>query len=247
MSDPREENLRGKIALVTGGGSGIGRAVCLAFAAAGCHVHALGRRREPLEETRRLGPSDRITTHECDVTDRARLGAVVESIVQSQGRLDIVVNNAGVNVANRRVSELRPEDWDTILAVNATGVFNVIRATLPYLRQSRGTVITISSIAGLRPSTLAGAAYSAAKHAATALTRVLGLEEAEHGVRACVISPGEVDTPILMKRPTPVTEEHRARILQPEDVARAALFVASLPPRATVAELVIKPTTQPFA
>ncbi len=240
--------LTGRVAIVTGGGSGIGRAVCLAFAAAGCRVHALGRRVEPLEETARLAPDGLVVPHRCDVTDRGQLRAVLDRVLEEHGWLDIVVNNAGLNVPNRRLSELTPEDWDRILAVNATGVFNMIHLCLPILRrQGEGTVITISSIAGLRPSTLAGAAYSAAKHAATALTRVLGIEEAKHGIRACVISPGEVDTPILSQRPEPVTEEHRARILQPEDVARAALFVASLPPRATVAELVIKPTTQAFA
>jgi NADP-dependent 3-hydroxy acid dehydrogenase YdfG len=160
---------------------------------------------------------------------------------------DILVSNAGVNIVERRLEVLSPENWDYLMNVNATGAFNVVHAVLPQMRARKdGVIISISSIAGIRPSELGGAAYSAAKHAMDALTKVIGLEERENGIRACVISPGEVDTPILEARPVPVSDEHRARILQPEDVAAAAVFVASLPPRANVSELVIKPTTQAF-
>ncbi len=242
------EPLRGRVALVTGGGTGIGRAVVLALAAEGATVYAIGRREEVLRETAETARAGVVIPRRCDVTDRSELAGLVDEIATRSGRIDIVVNNAGTNTAKRRVAELSPEEWDRLLAVNATGVFNVIHAVLPIMRrQGQGLIVTISSIAGLRPSTLAGAAYSAAKHAATAFTRVVGLEEAAHGIRCCVISPGEVDTPILDQRPEPVTAEHRARILQPEDVAAAVLFVAKLPPRASVPELVIKPTTQPFA
>ena len=123
-----------------------------------------------------------------------------------------------------------------------------MQALLPGMRKLRGGVIlNISSIAGLRASKLAGSAYSAAKHGLMALTHVINEEEREHGIRACAICPGEVETPILDLRPEPVSSEHRARMLQPEDVAAAALFVAGLPARACVPELVIKPTWQIFS
>jgi NADP-dependent 3-hydroxy acid dehydrogenase YdfG len=109
-----------------------------------------------------------------------------------------------------------------------------------------GLIILISSLAGVRPSSLGGAAYSAAKHAANALIKVLSLEEKDNGIRATIIAPGEVNTPLLDERPVKVSEEHKARILQPEDVAAAALFVATLPARAHVPELLIKPVTQTF-
>ena len=241
-----DATLRRKVAIVTGGGTGIGRATACALARAGASVVVTGRRIGPLQETAKR--ADGISAHQCDVTDRAAVARLIDDVIERYERIDILVNSAGVNIAHRRLAELTPEAWDELLEVNATGVFNLVYAVLPVMRRQRdGLIVTISSIAGLRPSVLAGAAYSAAKHAATALMRVVGLEEAENGIRACVISPGEVDTPILDQRPQPVTAEHRARILQPEDVAAAVLFVASLPPRASVPELLIKPTTQAFA
>jgi NADP-dependent 3-hydroxy acid dehydrogenase YdfG len=107
-------------------------------------------------------------------------------------------------------------------------------------------MINISSVAGKRANPLGGVAYNASKFAMTALGLTVAQEEKDHGIRVTNIYPGEVDTPILEQRPQPVTAEHRARILQPEDVAAAALMVAQLPPRAHVAELTIKPTAQGY-
>ena len=172
----------------------------------------------------------------------------IAALLQEYGKIDIVVNNAGINIPKRRMAELDAEDWDAVLEVNATGPFNVIHAVLPSMRERRdGLFITISSIAGYRPSVLGGAAYSASKSAVMALTQVLALEEAENGIRATNIYPGEVATPLLDKRAVPVTPEQRAKMLQPEDVAAAALFVACLPPRAAVPELMITPSIKPTA
>ena len=163
------------------------------------------------------------------------------------GTVDIVVNSAGINVRKRRLAELSPEDWDQIMSINATGAFNVIYAVLPGMRTRQdGLIVNISSLAGVRASPLGGAAYSASKHAMSALTRVIAIEERDAGIRATNISPGEVDTPILAARPVSVSAEHRARMLQPEDVAAAVVFVATLPGRAHVPELYIKPTSQLF-
>lgn len=240
--------LQGKTALVTGGGTGIGRAVAVAFANAGAKVVITGRREEKLQETCALatGPHP-VQFYVADVGDRTQVAALVAWTQQRFGPIDILVNNAGVNVVERRVEVLKPEAWDHLMNVNTNGVFNTIHAILPQMRERRdGVLITVSSLAGVRASTLGGAAYSASKHAVNALMKVIGVEEKDNGIRATIIAPGEVNTPILDERPVPVSDEHKAQILQPEDVAAAVLFVATLPPRAHVPELLIKPVTQVF-
>lgn len=233
--------------LVTGAGTGIGRAVAHSFAAEGACVGLMGRRQEPLEETAEGLPPERTQLLACDVADRQAVNDAVATFEARFGPLAVLVNNAGTNTNPRSVGEVAPEDWDLTVNVNLTGVFNCIRAALPGMRRrGDGLVINVSSVAGLRGSKLAGAAYSASKHGVVALTSTLNEEEAETGIRACAICPGEVETPILDRRPEPVGAEHRARILQPDDVAAAAVFVAALPPRACVPLLVIKPTTQLF-
>jgi len=237
------------VVLVVGGGSGVGAACALAFAAAGARVVIAGRRAEALAGVAAQGQgAHAITTAVGDAGDRAQAARLVAAAVQRHARLDIVLYCAGVNTPRRRLAELSPDDWDRLLQVNATGAGQVVHAALPLMRQQRdGLVIAISSTSGLRPGPLGGAAYSAGKAALSALCRVINAEEGAGGVRASVISPGEIDTPLLAQRPTPVSAGQRARMLQPADVAAAALFIAALPPRATVAELVITPTTQPFA
>jgi len=241
--------LDGKTSLITGGGTGIGRAVAVAFAKAGAKVVITGRREAKLQETCTLaaGPHP-VKFYVADVSDREQVAALVTWANATVGRIDILVNNAGVNVVERRMEVIKPEAWDYLMNVNMTGVFNTIHAVLPQMRERRdGVLITVSSLAGVRASTLAGAAYSASKHAVSALTKVISIEDKDNGIRATVVAPGEVNTPILDDRPIPVSDEHKAQILQPEDVAAAVLFVAALPARAHIPELLIKPVTQLFA
>jgi len=237
------------VVLVVGGGSGVGAACALAFAAAGARVVIAGRRASALAEVAAQGQGPHpITTSVGDAADRAQAARLVADAVQRHGRIDVLLYCAGVNTPRRRLADLSPDDWDRLLQVNATGAWHVVHAALPVMRhQHGGLVIAISSTSGLRPGPLGGAAYSAGKAALSALCRVLNAEEGAAGIRASVISPGEIDTPLLAQRPTPVSAEQRARMLQPADIAAAALFIATLPPRATVAELVITPATQPFA
>lgn len=241
-------SLTGKVALVTGGGTGIGKAIAQAFAGAGAQVVITGRREAKLQEVCHELADLPIRYRAVDVADLGQVEALVAWVTAEVGPIDILVNNAGMNVLERRMHQLKPADWQRMLDVNATGVFNTIYAVLPQMRERKdGLLITISSIAGVRASVLAGAGYSASKFAANALMGVVALEEKNNGIRATSINPGEVNTPILDERPVPVSDEHKAQILQPEDVAAAALFVAQLPPRAHVPELIIKPTTQEFA
>ncbi|MCC6165744.1 MAG: SDR family oxidoreductase [Caldilineaceae bacterium] len=240
--------LSGKIALITGGGTGIGQAAAQALAQEGAQVIVTGRRAAKLEETCASIQAPRpVRSYAADVANRHEVNDLVSWVKTEFGPIDIVVNNAGINVANRTLAELSPDDWDMLMQVNATGAFNVIHAVLPEMRARRdGVIINISSLAGVRASNLGGAAYSASKHAMSALTRVIAIEDKDNGIRATNLCPGEVNTPILDERPVKVSDAHKAQILQPEDVAAAVLFIATLPPRAHVPELLIKPTTQLF-
>ncbi len=241
--------LKDKVALVTGGATGIGLAVARQFSAEGATVVICGRNKERLHAAARtVSGKGAVHPWPLDVTDRAQVGEVVGKAIDRFGKIDILVNNAGVNVIERTMERIEPESWDYIMAVNATGAFNVAAEVLPQMRdRGDGLIVNVTSTAGCRASDLGGAAYSASKHAMDAFTKVLSLEEGHRGIRATVIAPGEVDTPLLEVRPVAVSAEHRARILRPEDVAAAVLFVATLHPRAHVPELIIKPINQAFA
>jgi NADP-dependent 3-hydroxy acid dehydrogenase YdfG len=236
-----------KVVIVTGAGTGIGRAVGQDFVKAGAKVAFVGRRVEKLAEAAAGLPEERVMLCPIDVGDRPAVNETVEQIVRQFGPVDILVNNAGTNTNPRSVAEVAPEDWDRTVTINLTGAFNFVRAVLPAMRErGEGVVIHISSIAGLRAGKVAGAAYSASKHAMISLSDSLNAEENGNGIRSCVICPGEVNTPILDLRVEPVSAERKAQILQPEDVSAATLFVAGLPSRACIPMLVIKPTVQPM-
>ncbi len=240
--------LAGRTAVVTGGGSGIGAAIARTVAEAGARVAISGRREERLRAisaSATAGPP--ILIHKCDVADRESVAAFFEWARSELGQIDMLINSAGINIPNRSLESITPEDWDRVLQINATGAFNCIFQVLPEMRQRRdGVIINVCSVAGIRTGLLGGVAYNASKFAMDALARSVGEEERDNGIRVTSIYPGEVETPILDDRPVPVTDEHRARILQPEDLASAVLMVACLPPRARVPELVIIPTSQSF-
>jgi len=240
--------LAGKTALITGGGTGIGRGVALAFAREGCRVAVAGRRQAPLEETAKLADEGAILFRCVDIAARESCQELIVWALEQLGSVDILVNSAGTNVVARSMAEIDPADWDRILAVNATGAFNCIHGVLPQMRaRGDGVIINVSSVAGKRAVLLGGVSYNASKFAMTALGTSVALEERHNGIRVTNIYPGEVNTPLLDFRPVPVSDEHKASILQPEDVAEAALLVATLPPRANIPELVIKPTVQEWA
>jgi NADP-dependent 3-hydroxy acid dehydrogenase YdfG len=235
-----------QVAIVTGAGSGIGSAVAWTLANAGFQVIAVGRRAAALDATV-TGDPQKIAAHPLDVVDRSAVDQLVASVIGTHGRIDVLVNCAGTNTAKRAVAEVTPEEWERILQVNVTGAFNCIQAVIPQMRkQQGGTIINISSVAGLRAMPLGGVAYNASKFAMTALGITVGEEEKGNGIRVTNIYPGEVETPILDARPVPVSAEHRARILQPEDVAQTVLLACTLPARARIPELVIIPTIQSF-
>lgn len=241
--------LSGKTALVTGGGSGIGQGVAFALALAGCRVAIAGRDEAKLKASAAAATDapHPILYRAADVSDRAQAEALIAWAENTLGQIDILVNNAGVNVLKRSLAELDPDDWQRMIQTNATGVFYCLRAALPAMRARRdGLIVNIASISSKRAGLLGGVGYNASKFALAALGITAGLEEGKNGIRVTTICPGEVNTPILDRRPKPLSAEHRASILQPEDVAAAVLMVAMLPPRAHVVEMVIKPTWQDY-
>jgi NADP-dependent 3-hydroxy acid dehydrogenase YdfG len=236
--------LKDQVVIVTGGGSGAGASIVASCVAEGAQVVAMGRDAAKLEAAC-AAAGEGAHAEAGNVTDRDRVREIIATTIERFGRIDILVNNAGVNIADRSLEKLTPEDWDLVMNVNATGAYNMVHEVLPHMRkQGGGLVVAVSSMAGMEPSVLGGVVYSAAKHAMSVLTKMIDLEEAKHGIRSCVISPGEINTPILDQRPVKVSDEHKARILQPEDIAAAVLFVATLPDRVVIPEMVIKPLGQ---
>jgi NADP-dependent 3-hydroxy acid dehydrogenase YdfG len=215
----------------------------------GLRVAMVGRDREKLERNRAemAAGRDSVMVAACDVTDRSAVKALVDQVASAMGTIDVLVCNAGINVRNRALESLHPDDWDRMIATNLTGAFNLVHFVLPLMQQRQnGLVIQICSVSGIRANPLGGGGYSASKYGQRALGICLGREEGIHGIRSSVIYPGEVDTPILEQRPVPVGQERRAVILQPEDIAAAVKFLVELPPRARVPELMIMPTVDDF-
>lgn len=240
--------LHGKTALITGGGTGIGWGIARALAEAGCQVIIAGRREPTLRQAAESWHgSPPMAWHTVDVADRHSVAQLFDWIERQGKRVDILVNSAGMNIARRTMADMAPEQWDQVLAVNVTGAYNCIHQALPAMRARRdGLILNVSSVAGKRALTLGGVAYCASKFAMTALGTSVGNECAADGVRVTNIYPGEVNTPILEHRPTPVTDQQKAAMVQPEDFGELVVAIACLHPRAHVAEIVIKPLVQQY-
>lgn len=240
--------LKGKVAVITGGGSGVGKATAALFRKAGANVVIAGRDKTKLQAAAdELGGEPHVIAVPTDVTSATECAALIAAATVAFGQIDILVNNAGTNIKDRTIRDLTPEAWDMMIRANLDGAFYCTKAVLPQMFDRKdGLIVNVVSVAGKRANPLGGAAYVAAKFGMGGLGLVLSNEEKDSGVRVSNIYPGEIDTPILAARPKPVTEEHRASILKPEDVAEAILYVAQLPPRVSVPELVIKPTVQMY-
>ncbi len=240
--------LDGKVAVITGGGSGVGKAAAALFLKEGARVVIAGRDAAKLTAAaNELNAGTALLAVPTDVTKAADCKALIEKATAAFGRVDILVNNAGTNLKARTLRELTPESWDAMIRTNLDGAFYCTSAVLPQMFERKdGVIVNVVSVAGKRANPLGGAAYVAAKFGMGGLGLVLSNEEKDSGVRVSNVYPGEIDTPILSARPRPVTEEQRAVILKPEDVADAVLFVATLHPRVSIPELVIKPTVQMY-
>jgi NADP-dependent 3-hydroxy acid dehydrogenase YdfG len=236
------QRLAQKVAWITGAGSGIGEAAAVALAAAGARVVLTGRRREKLEAVAaRIGMAADVEPG--DMTRSMDVQAIVARIAEKFGRLDILVANAGLNVLAREWSNLAAEGADAVIHGNLSSAFYCALAVLPIMRrQQDGVLIHTASVAGRFIGGLAGPAYTAAKHGVVAMSHSLNMAECVNGIRSSVVLPGEVATEILEKRPTPVSAEDRARMLQSEDVGDLIHYIACLPKHVCLNEVMIAPT-----
>jgi NADP-dependent 3-hydroxy acid dehydrogenase YdfG len=233
MSD--STSLDGKVVLITGASSGIGAAIAEAAAAAGMRVVLAARRLDRLEAlAAKLGGSDTAIAVQLDVTDWAQTEAAVQAALDAFGQLDAVVVNAGFG-AERGWLKSTPEHWRDMVLTNVYGAAITVRGALPALLESKGDVLIMSSVAGRR--VLPGSLYSATKHAVTAMAEAIRLEVADQGVRVTSIEPGMVDTPFF-------DDGAPDWALEDEDIARAALFALSQPPRATISTVTVRPSAQ---
>ncbi len=242
-------SLKGKVAWITGGGSGIGLAGALELARAGAHVVISGRtaatNASALKQLQAAGSAEAL---QLEVSDNQAVVQAAADILQRHQRIDILINSAGTNLSRQRdLANVPAEGWDEVVAINLNGLFYCCRAVLPAMRKQKdGLVINVSSWAGRYPSTLTGAAYNASKRAVIAITETINAEECMHGIRASSVLPGEVATPLLERRPVPPSQEDRARMLQSEEMGQTLLYLCQLPARACVNELVITPTWNRF-
>jgi len=244
-------SLAGKVVVVTGGGTGIGLGIAKSFLEAGCKLVITGRRLEKLEHAKSGLSEDsdpqNIEIHTCDVSNRNAVEQLFAKISLRHPFVDVLVNSAGVNIPNRTMQTMTPDQWDQLLAINATGAYNCIYQVLPSMRaKNDGLILNVSSVAGKRALTLGGIAYAASKFAMTALGTAIANEVANESVRVTNLYPGEVNTPILENRPKPVSDEQKSKMVQPEDIGALMVAIAKLPPRAHVPEIILKPTVQEY-
>lgn len=233
-----------KTAVITGAGSGVGRAIALKLAGQGWRVAIVGRRAETLQETIQLarihGP--RITHYVCDIGNAPAVAEMGKRVLVELGDVELLVNAAGTNAPCRSLEVLSLADYHAMIATNLHGAYYCVQAFLPQMRARRsGTIINIISDAGKQASPKAGPGYAMSKFGLAGLTQSLNAEERTNGIRACGIFPGDIDTPLLNQRPQPPDAAARAKMMRAEDVADCALFCINLPPNIIVEEMLVRP------
>lgn len=237
--------LKGKVAWITGAGTGIGLAGAQALAQSGATVVMSGRRQEILEvEAEKIqrngGAAD---VEKLDVSDPAAVEEIAARILAKYSSVDILVNSAGLNTTNRFWKNQTVSGWRNVIGINLDGTFFTTQAVLPAMRTKKdGLIINVSSWAGVFHPKMTGGAYNASKHAVTAMTETINMEECANGIRACSICPAEVATPIMERRPIPPSAEDRARMLQPQDLGETIRFIAEMPAHVCINQIIISPT-----
>jgi NADP-dependent 3-hydroxy acid dehydrogenase YdfG len=233
-----------KSAVITGAGSGVGRAIALQLAREGWRVALLGRHSESLEETAKLSglPVADFLIVPCDIGNASAVAEMGKRVLAQFGEVELLVNAAGTNAPRRLLNVLSLEDYHAMINTNLNGAYYCVQAFLPQMRERKsGTIINIISDAGKQASPKAGPAYVMSKFGLAGLNQSINAEERANGIRACAIFPGDIDTPLLNKRPQVPDIEMRSKMMRPEDVANCALFCINLPAHVIVEEMLVRP------
>lgn len=231
-------------AIITGAGSGVGQSIALALVKKAWSVSIIGRRAEALKDTITKAGADgqKLDAYPLDIADAQGVAKTVATALGKHGGVQVLVNAAGTNIPRRSLAELSHSDWRAVLDANLNGTYYLVNAVLPAMRkQAQGTIVNIVSDAGLRANPKAGPSYVASKFAVSGLTQAINCEEQKNGIRATAIYPGDINTPLLDKRPSPPPMEARKSMLQADDVAACALLAIELPYNAVVEELLLRP------
>ncbi len=233
-----------KTAVITGAGSGVGRATAVALAAQGWSVALLGRRENVLLETAGLAGEHggKVLVHACDIGDSAAVEAMGKRVLGEFGGVEVLVNAAGTNAPKRALEALSLADYHDMMNANLNGAYYCVQAFLADMRQrGSGTIVNVCSEAGKQASPKAGPAYVMSKFGLAGLTQSINAEERGRGVRASCLFPGDIDTPLLKKRPVVPDAEALAKMMRPEDVADCVLFCINLPKHVIVEEMIVRP------
>ena len=240
--EPNKPMLTGQVAVITGAGRGIGAAITRKIAFMGATTVLCGRTQEPLRSTADIisKAGGRAEPLDCDVTNLRSVEAAAAHVEQTLGRLDILINNAGIGSFRGPLHELPPESWDAVLNTNLRGVYFCVRAFAPMMIRARaGHIVNISSLAG-KNALPNGAAYAASKWGLNGLTYSIAEELRAHNIRASVVCPGSVDTEL-----SPHAGKDKTKMLQPEDVAHVVAMLLTQTPQSFVSEVLLRPTQKP--
>jgi NAD(P)-dependent dehydrogenase (short-subunit alcohol dehydrogenase family) len=231
-------------AVITGAGSGVGRATAIALAKQNWRVALLGRTKSALDETARLTglKAHDVLVIPCDIARLEQVQSMARAVFDTFKTVDVLVNAAGTNAPKRSLEILSLDDYHAMIDTNLHGAYYCVQAFLPQMRQRKsGTIVNIVSDAGKTASPKSGPAYSMSKFGLAGLNQSINAEERGNGIRACAIFPGDIDTPLLDKRPAPPDATARAKMMMPEDIAECALLAINLPPRTIVEEMLVRP------
>jgi len=242
MTATGKNELQGQVAVITGAGRGIGAAIAHKLAAMGATVVLCGRGRNPLESTAAAisqagGHAELL---ECDVRELRSVESAASHVDRTFGRLDVLVNNAGVGGFGGPLHQMPPESWEQVLNTNLRGVYYCIRGFAPMMiRAQNGHIINISSLAGKNPLPN-GAAYAASKWGLNGLSYSVAEELRGHKIRVSVVCPGSVNTEL-----SPHSGKDPSKMLQPDDVAHAVAMLVTQAPQSFVSEVLLRPTMKP--
>lgn len=232
-----------RTAVVTGAGSGVGRATAAKLVAEGWSVALVGRREDALRETASAtGRPEACRVEPCDVGRAEDVRAMASRVVAAWGGVEVLVNAAGTNVPRRALEVLSDADYHLMIDANMHGAYYCAQAFLPGMRErGSGTIVNVVSDAGKQASPKAGPGYVMSKFGLAGLTQAINAEERGRGIRACALFPGDIDTPLLDRRPVVPDAAARSRMMQPEDIAECVMTCIRLPSRVVIEEMLVRP------